>query len=93
MITPESLKLHATKKPPEKIGENHVIVRFVLFSEDGTEVLIGTEEYGQNRIDKEREEISLEMAGIDDYKEKKLYELNAEKTELQEIQTEMDRKL
>ncbi len=92
MITPGQLKQLATKKPPEKIGENHVIVKFVLFSEDRTEVLIHTEEYGQNRIDKGMEKINREISGLDAYKQTRLDKLIAERGEFEDIQTEMNKK-
>ena len=39
----------------EKIGENHVIVKKVLYDREGKEVIIEIEEYGNERIGREME--------------------------------------
>jgi len=38
----------------EKVAENHVLIKYVLYDAKGKEVVVSQEEYGQDRIDKEK---------------------------------------
>ena len=83
----------------EKIAENHVIVKQMLYDSEGVEVEVSREEYGQNRIDSEKQKAESEFKIWEDIKkdlkildDKILYaQEKVNKADL--IQLEMDKEL
>ena len=79
----------------EKIGDNHVLVKYVLYDKDGKEVVVKTEEYGQERIDKEKEVAQAEYDKWNTFDVKKIEDskvIAQEKiTEVNKLQVEMNK--
>ncbi|MHA1690054.1 MAG: hypothetical protein ACTSU7_00320 [Candidatus Heimdallarchaeaceae archaeon] len=80
----------------EKIAENHVIVKHVLYDSKGKEVVIETEEYGQDRIDKELEAAQVEKKVWDEMTTAKINDAKviaeSKISKITELQTKMDSK-
>jgi len=75
-----------------KIGENHVEVQKVLYDKKGKEVIVSSEAYGKNRIDKEREEIEEQIEYWDKVnKEEEKAKVQAKLERVNLIQTEMNK--
>ena len=78
-----------------KIAKNHVNVNKVLYAKDGKEVIVATEEYGQNRIDSEKAEAQKKYDYWDGLAQTKIDEKKAKYqqilTDIVLIQTEMDK--
>jgi hypothetical protein len=60
----------------EKIGENHVVLKRVLYTATGEEVIVEIEEYGQDKIAKQKAIAEMEISKWTALKDVKLIEAN-----------------
>ncbi len=81
----------------EKIAENHIIVKYVLYDSKQNEIVIETKEYGQTKIDEEKEAAQTEFDKWDKMstelitKNKK--EAQTKLNEVNSLQAEMNKKI
>ncbi len=91
------MDLTKCKKTIKKIAENHVIVEYSLVDVNGKDYVVQTEEYGQERITKEKEVAQAEVDKWSAFDVKKINESKAmaqvKLTDVDSLQAEMDKKL
>jgi hypothetical protein len=65
----------------EKIGENHLVIKKVLYDKSGNEVVIETEEFGQSKIDQMKVLAQAEVDKWTKLKDVKLIDAEIEKAQ------------
>jgi len=84
------------KKKIKKVADNAVVVTEILYEDKkagAKEYVLSTEEYGQKRIDENRVHLEAQLAWFNNSTniQAKIDKITAELTELDDIQTEMDK--
>ena len=90
-----AVDLSKCTKKIEKVGDNHIIISYVLYDAKDKEVVIQTEEYGHNKITEEKEiaQAEYDKWNAMDTKEidKKKAEAQAKLDKVNALQVEMDK--
>lgn len=85
------------KRRVMKVGDNHVIVQYILYDTDNKEVVVKEEEYGSTRIESELDSAQKEYDTWNKLTQKEIdaKKLTAQKRvqELNEIQSEMAKEI
>jgi hypothetical protein len=55
-----------------KVGENHILVEYLLYNAKGEEIVVEIKEYGQNAIDEMKTKAEEEKASLEALKDTKV---------------------